>query len=165
MVVLFNLSAALISRSAKSRYRQARTMKENKMAADMILAAGGIVEKHTAEGILILVIFRTRYGAEWSLPKGKVEEGESLQDAARREVEEETGCRPCIKSFAGYSCYNVKNIPKFVFYWLMETEEESIFKPSSEVKKIEWLSPKEVVRRLSYEDERDLILNSYKTYF
>jgi 8-oxo-dGTP diphosphatase len=140
-------------------------MEDNKIAAELILAAGGIVEKQTVEGVLILVIFRTRHGAEWSLPKGKVEEGESLQDAAKREVEEETGCKPCIKNFAGYSCYNVKNMPKFVFYWLMEPEEELIFKPSSEVKKIEWLSPKEVVHRLSHEDERNLILNSYKTYF
>lgn len=128
----------------------------------MIRAAGGILEKQTHNGSEIVVIFRTRYGAEWCLPKGKVEEGESLENAARREVEEETGCKPRIKSFAGSTHYLVKGTPKTVFYWVMEPEGEFIFKPSSEVERMEWLPVKEALERLSHEDEKKLISNVYR---
>ena len=57
-----------------------------------ILAAGGIVVRHDADGDKIAIVQRRRYPGEMALPKGKIEEGEAIPAAAQRETSEETGC-------------------------------------------------------------------------
>ncbi len=86
-------------------------------AATVIEAAGGVVERHTAAGCHIAVICRTRYGVEWGLPKGKRQAGETWQQVALREVEEETGLRPEIIGVAGATAYLAGGTPKLVLYW------------------------------------------------
>ena len=59
----------------------------------MIEAAGGVIWRRTSsDRVKVLVVHRPRYD-DWSLPKGKLESGESAARAALREVEEETGLR------------------------------------------------------------------------
>ena len=122
----------------------------------MIFAAGGIVWKETSEGRKIAVIHRSRYD-DWSLPKGKLIEKESWEEAAIREVKEETGCDVRITGFAGRVSYQVKGTPKIVLYFTMEAVKESLFTDSSEVKEVLWLSPEEALGRLDYEGERALL--------
>ncbi|HUF83802.1 MAG TPA: NUDIX domain-containing protein, partial [Acidimicrobiia bacterium] len=62
------------------------------VSSDAVRAAGGVVLRRGADGPEVLVVHRPRYG-DWSLPKGKCEPGEGDEDAARREVEEESGVR------------------------------------------------------------------------
>jgi 8-oxo-(d)GTP phosphatase len=122
----------------------------------MIFAAGGLVWKETPEGRKIAVIHRSRYD-DWSLPKGKLFEKESWEEAAIREVKEETGCDVRITGFAGPVSYRVKGTPKIVLYFTMEAVRESLFTDSSEVKEVLWLSPEEALGRLDYEGERALL--------
>jgi 8-oxo-dGTP diphosphatase len=129
--------------------------------AKLIIAAGGIVEKQTPRGIRIAVILRDRYGEEWALPKGKQEEGESLEEAALREVNEETGCQAMITGFAGTSSYYHSNAPKAVFFWKMLAADECRFTPSKEIKKLEWLTPGEALHRLTHNEERKLVAGIY----
>ena len=49
-----------------------------------ILAAGGIVVRHDADGDKIAIVQRRRYPGEMALPKGKIEEGEAMPAAAQR---------------------------------------------------------------------------------
>ncbi len=60
----------------------------------MVEAAGGVVVRSAADGPEVCVVHRPRYG-DWTLPKGKLDPSESFEQAALREVEEETGfaCR------------------------------------------------------------------------
>ncbi len=64
-----------------------------------VTAAGGVLERPGVEGPEIALVHRTRYehvdgsSGDWVLPKGKIEEGESVEEAALREVAEETGTR------------------------------------------------------------------------
>lgn len=127
----------------------------------VILAAGGIVERTTDGRTEIAVIHRTRYGGEWNLPKGKLDEGESPATAAIREIREETGCTAIITGFAGVSHYYHGAHPKFVVYWKMKPEGECAFEPSEEVDKLEWLEPEAARDRLSHKDEKDLVANVY----
>jgi 8-oxo-dGTP pyrophosphatase MutT (NUDIX family) len=63
------------------------------VTGEVVRAAGGLVTRPaTGGGVEVLVVHRPRYD-DWSLPKGKAEPGESDEDAALREVEEETGYR------------------------------------------------------------------------
>lgn len=55
-------------------------------------SAGGVVYRRTAHGLEVLLVERKRY-ADWSLPKGHLEPGETHEAAALREIEEETGIR------------------------------------------------------------------------
>ena len=61
--------------------------------SDAVLAAGGVVWRRTNSAkVEVLLVHRPKYD-DWTLPKGKLEPGESFKEAAVREVEEETGIR------------------------------------------------------------------------
>jgi 8-oxo-dGTP diphosphatase len=126
----------------------------------MIFAAGGLVWRKTSSGPEVAVIHRSRYG-DWCLPKGKPKEGESWENTALREVREETGCDAKITGFAGTTNYQVKETPKIVFFYNMSLEGECSFQPSEEVDKVVWLSPREVIKRLDYIEERNLLSRAY----
>jgi 8-oxo-dGTP diphosphatase len=125
----------------------------------MIFAAGGIVWKMTPEGRKVALVHRSRYN-DWSLPKGKLIEKESWEEAAIREVKEETGCDVRIIGFAGPVSYQVKGTPKIVLFFTMEAVRESAFTDFSEVNEVLWLSPEEALGRLDYEGERALLSTS-----
>ncbi|HVN23529.1 MAG TPA: NUDIX hydrolase [Syntrophorhabdales bacterium] len=126
----------------------------------MIYAAGGIVWKDTPEGRKLAVIHRSRYD-DWSLPKGKLKGDETWEEAAVREVKEETGCEVRITGFAGSTSYQAKGKPKLVLYFAMEAVNECLFTDTSEVKEVLWLSPEEALDKLDYEVERDLLSKSF----
>ena len=87
-----------------------------------IAAAGGVLLARAGQGrTKMAVIHRPKY-MDWSLPKGKLEEGESWTEAALREVEEETGyrCEP-IAELPHVSYLDRKARRKLVRYWLSAT--------------------------------------------
>lgn len=127
----------------------------------LIKAAGGIIEGSTVGGSIIAVVHRTRYGSEWCLPKGKVEEGESWEAAALREVKEETGFDCYIAEFVDGISYLVNDNPKVVLFWKMRQKGLQEFKPNDEVDKLEWLRPDEAVSRLKHIEEIRLIKQTY----
>ena len=119
----------------------------------VVLAAGGVVWRRTPDGVNIAVIRRTRYGDEWSLPKGKVEAGETFEATAVREVREETCCQAEIRDFVGAVDYLAKKRPKVVLFYDMELVEEAPFEPDDEVKQIRWVDPAEALGMLTYGTE------------
>ncbi len=136
------------------------------MAADLkplILAAGGIVEESAGGPVRIAVIYRELYGPEWALPKGKQEAGETLEQTACREVEEETGCPVVITGFAGATSYMHGRAPKIVVFWRMQTTGPCRFRPDQEVKGLQWLAPEDACDRLTHAEERLLLRAVYGT--
>jgi 8-oxo-dGTP diphosphatase len=116
----------------------------------VIRAAGGVVVRDGQ----VLLVHRARY-ADWSLPKGKLEPGETWEDAALREVHEETGVHGRLGEFLGESHYSVNENPKTVRWWLMSTDDEAA--PSNEVDAVRWVGVEEAKRLLSYLHERQLL--------
>ena len=116
----------------------------------MIRAAGGVVVRDGR----VLIVHRERYD-DWSLPKGKLEPGETWEDAAIREVREETGLRCELGAFLGTSRYAPGGVAKEVRWWAMTSEGEA--RPESEVDAVRWATPDEARELLSYAGERQLL--------
>ena len=117
-----------------------------------IEAAGGVVVR---DG-LVAVVHRPRYD-DWTLPKGKLDRGESFEDAALREVFEETGLRARLVRELPEVRYQAKAGPKLVRYWLMEVESEGPFEPNDETDVLRWVGPAEARALLSYDRDRELL--------
>lgn len=125
--------------------------------AGFIRAAGGVVWRDRSRQELA-VIARYRYGPdERSLPKGKLDKGETWEQAAIREVKEETGCLAEVGKFASLSHYWVKDRPKIVVFFDMVVVKEKSFRPSEEVRALKWMTPQKALERLTYEDERQVL--------
>ena len=133
---------------------------------ETVHAAGGVVRRDRddggAAGEEIVLVHRPRYD-DWSLPKGKLEPGESFEAAARREVEEETGLRCELgPELSPVEYRDRKGRPKLVRYWLMDAAETARpFVPNSEIDRLCWCSPDDAVRLLSYEHDRELVRSLY----
>jgi len=138
------------------------TTRDHHDSGALILAAGGIIERQTVDGPLVALVYRELYGGHWSLPKGKQDPGESLQETALREVWEETGCRGRFIGFAGVTHYWHGSLPKVVFYWHLALVEATDFKASDEVARLAWLSPAEAVACMAYDDEKKLLKKIYR---
>jgi 8-oxo-dGTP diphosphatase len=118
----------------------------------VIRAAGGVV----ARDGYVLLLPRPKYDKR-TLPKGKAEPGESDEDCALREVEEETGLRCELGRELPSVTYRDRNgRPKRARYWLM-VPLAGDFAPTSEVDQIEWLAPEEAAVRLSYDRDGDVL--------
>ena len=127
--------------------------------ATVVKAAGGVVVRHGADGVEVCVVHRPRYG-DWTLPKGKLDGGETFEEAALREVREETGLRCSLGRELESTHYtDGKGRPKIVRYWLMEVDGGE-FEPNDEVDELRWLAPGEAIAALTYERDRDLIAHS-----
>jgi 8-oxo-dGTP pyrophosphatase MutT (NUDIX family) len=119
---------------------------------DRIEAAGGVVVR---DGRLALV-HRPRYD-DWTLPKGKLDPGETFEDAALREVAEETGLLCRLGRELPEIHYDVRGRPKVVRYWLMEVADETPFVPGEEVDEIRWVEPTEALALLTYDRDKDVV--------
>jgi 8-oxo-dGTP pyrophosphatase MutT (NUDIX family) len=119
-----------------------------------VRAAGGVVLD--GDGRVVLV-HRPKYD-DWSLPKGKLAAGESFEEAAVREVEEETGLRcRLIRELPSVEYLDPKGRSKTVRYWLMEVEADTGFVPSDEVDDLRTLPREEALSLLSYDRDHDVL--------
>jgi 8-oxo-dGTP diphosphatase len=116
-------------------------------------AAGGVVLRDGR----VAVVHRPRYD-DWSLPKGKLDPGESFEEAALREVEEETGLRCRLVRELPAVKYDVRGRLKVVRYWAMEVVDETPFVPDDEVDDVRWLEPQEALALLTYDRDREPVL-------
>jgi 8-oxo-dGTP diphosphatase len=118
-------------------------------------AAGGLVWRRRDGVLETVLVHRPRYD-DWSLPKGKLDAGESFEDAALREVEEETGLRCELGDFLGETTYrDNKDREKLVRFWTMEAGEGD-FSPDDEVDELRWVPLAEAAALLSYDFDREL---------
>ncbi|HEX2415490.1 MAG TPA: NUDIX hydrolase [Thermoleophilaceae bacterium] len=117
-------------------------------------AAGGVVLGPDGR---VALVHRPRYD-DWSLPKGKLDPGESFEEAALREVEEETGVRArLVRELPSVKYNDNKGRPKLVRYWLMEVAEEPGFVANDEVDELRWVEPEEALGLLTYSRDRSLV--------
>jgi 8-oxo-dGTP diphosphatase len=118
-----------------------------------VRAAGGVIVR---DG-LVCVVHRP-HRRDWSLPKGKLDEGETFEEAALREVVEETGLVCSLgEELAATEYRDQKGRPKVVRYWRMEVVDDPGFTPNDEVDELRWLTPDEAIEVLSYHHDKKLL--------
>lgn len=131
---------------------------------EKIIAAGGIVENEEKE---ILLIFRR---GKWDLPKGKLDDGETIEECAVREVEEETGMRSIqLGELIDVSLHNYtergKDIEKETYWYAMKVkgEQHLVAQTEEDIEDIKWVRESELSGYLAntYDNIIDIIEKYY----
>ncbi|MET0677349.1 MAG: NUDIX domain-containing protein, partial [Bradyrhizobium sp.] len=131
---------------------------EDAMAREQIMmAAGGIVLRREQPPLVAVVRLRKR--DEWVLPKGKLDDGETPRDAAKREVLEETGHNVTVHEFLGTLVVDTGTRAKVVHYWRMEASGEATRPLMDDVRAVDWLPLDDAVERLSRSHEKTFLEN------
>jgi len=126
-------------------------------------SAGGVVIRRATDGIEVaLAARRTRKGdLAWGLPKGLVEPGEEPEEAALREVQEETGLDARILSSLGEISYwyvwGGERVRKRVAFFLMEATGGDVSRHDHEMEEVRWFPTAEATRRATYPTERGVL--------
>jgi 8-oxo-dGTP diphosphatase len=108
-------------------------------------------------GADVAVIHRPQYD-DWTFPKGKLDPGETFEQAAVREVREEIGVDGALgDELPPTEYHDHKGRFKIVRYWVMDIDAPPPFAPNDEVDEVRWLPVREARALLSYDRDRDLL--------
>jgi 8-oxo-dGTP pyrophosphatase MutT (NUDIX family) len=131
-----------------------------------VRAAGGVVRRDTfvagddgqpRAGVEIVFVHRPRYD-DWSFPKGKLDKGENYEEAAVREVAEETGLLCELGRELPSTWYlDGKGRTKLVRYWAMRVVGIEPWAPNAEIDQRRWVTVDEAAGMLTYEHDRELL--------
>jgi 8-oxo-dGTP pyrophosphatase MutT (NUDIX family) len=127
-----------------------------KKQAPSFTHAGGIVYRIHSNQPEFLIITARKNRAHWVLPKGHIEVGETLKEAALREVKEETGVMAEIVSAIGKSQYKIDDEKITAMFFLMK-EKTALPTSESEGRQIKWLPLPEALSLLSFPDAKKLL--------
>jgi 8-oxo-dGTP diphosphatase len=123
----------------------------------VVRAAGGVIWRRSSSGdVEVVLVHRPQYN-DWSVPKGKVDPGESDEQAARREIQEETGVIARLGPELPSTAYHDRfGRPKVVRYWAMTVDSGSVA-GHHEVDVAGWFPLGEARRRLTYPRDRAVL--------
>lgn len=129
------------------------------------VSAGGVIVQDRADGRWALLIARRSVTGllQWTLPKGGVEQGETLEEAAVREVREETGIHAQIASELGVVDYwfvwrpDAVRYHKYVHYYVMRPLAGHLHERDDEAEHVCWLPIHQALSRMSHPNERELV--------
>ncbi|AJY76313.1 NUDIX hydrolase [Paenibacillus beijingensis] len=115
------------------------------------ISAGGVVFRRTPDKGLQIQLIQDRYG-KVSLPKGKMEPGETVEQTALREIAEETGMQGIIIEPIDQIKYTYRHeqkgmVDKEVHYYLVEATGGSLQAQVEEIRGVDWFAPEEAWRR------------------
>jgi 8-oxo-dGTP diphosphatase len=118
-------------------------------------------EVHAAGGVIVrdgrIAVVHRPHREDWSLPKGKLEEGESFEEAAVREIREETGYAVTLgEALTDVRYEDHKGRPKVVKYWLMSIVGGD-FAANDEVDELRWLAPNDAIALLTYGNDHEIV--------
>lgn len=127
-----------------------------------VLAAGAVIwRRKSDESVEVLLVERTKQ-RDISIPKGKLDPGESLPQCAVREMHEETGLRVILGAPLGFTQYRLPSgADKVVQYWQAEVSKKDVkrskFKSNSEIKALHWLPISKAKKRCTYSHDVQIL--------
>jgi 8-oxo-dGTP pyrophosphatase MutT (NUDIX family)/phosphohistidine phosphatase SixA len=130
-------------------------------ASAPVLAAGAVCWRLVDGEVQLLLVFRTQH-RDTSLPKGKVDPGETLPETAVREIAEETGLVVGLGTPLGVVEYQLPNgRDKIVYYWAAEVGDDALanstFVANDEIESLHWMSLAEARDALTYPHDLDVV--------
>jgi 8-oxo-dGTP pyrophosphatase MutT (NUDIX family) len=131
------------------------------VAALPVLAAGAVCWRVVDGKVQVLLVHRTQH-KDVSLPKGKLDPGETLPETAVREIAEETGLNIALGAPLGRSVYPLPGgREKKVFYWAAEVDDAAVasstFTPNHEIADLEWASIARARKKVSYSHDQAIL--------
>jgi 8-oxo-dGTP pyrophosphatase MutT (NUDIX family) len=132
------------------------------------VSAGGVVYRREDDAIdLALAARRTRRGQlAWGLAKGAIEQGESDEQAAVREVREETGLEAEVEADLGdiryFYVWEGVRVRKRVHFFLMRATGGDVADHDSEMEEVRWFPLRTAIKRAAYKGEREVIERAAK---
>jgi len=133
-------------------------------------SAGGVLWRlapgQTGPEAIEICLIATRGSSRWQLPKGHISGAETLAEAARREVREETGCDGVIEDDLGPIVFwfyvgagvKRKRVRKTVQFYLVRYQSGDTRDHDGEVDEAAWLAAEAAVRRLTFDSERQILV-------
>jgi 8-oxo-dGTP diphosphatase len=129
---------------------------EGRLTPEVRAAGGAVLRADPDRQLEVLLVHRPGH-RDWTLPKGKVDPGETDEDCALREVVEETGLDCLLGPEIGASRYrDRRGRDKGVRYWVM-TVRDGAFKPNAEVDEVRWVPIADAGRQLTYPGDRTIL--------
>ena len=129
---------------------------EGRLAPEVRASGGAVLRAGPGRQLEILLVHRPSH-RDWTLPKGKVEPGESEEDCALREVSEETGLECLLGPELGTTRYrDRRGRDKSARYWAM-TALDGGFVANDEVDEVRWVALPAAGRQLSYPGDRVIL--------
>lgn len=124
----------------------------------MIRSAGTLLWREKQDRTVeVALIYRPKY-QDWSLPKGKIEAGETTLQCAYRELIEETGIRAKFTRHIGTAMYEEGGEKKQVVFWAAHCAlDKSTFIPNEEVTELVWLAPEKAKEKASHKSDKKII--------
>jgi len=124
------------------------------------VSAGGVVVREGDTGPEVVICGRDSDGV-WGLPKGTLDAGESLEEAAVREVSEETGLQVEIVKKIGvveyWFVWEGVRIHKWVHHYLMRTTGGNTADHDAEYERVEWLPVETALRTLTFGNDKRMV--------
>ena len=124
-------------------------------------SAGGLIVDHESGAAAVIGRLDRRGRLLWSLPKGHIEEGETAEQAAVREVEEETGIIGCVVAPLGtidfWFVAEDRRVHKTVHHFLLRATGGELSDADVEVSEVAWVPLPDIREQLAYPDERGLV--------
>jgi 8-oxo-dGTP pyrophosphatase MutT (NUDIX family) len=124
-------------------------------------SAGGVVLDAEQANVALIGRLDRRGRLLWSLPKGHIEEGETPEETAVREVAEETGISSNVLRPLGTIDYwfvaDNRRIHKTVHHFLLQATDGELSDADVEVTEVAWVALDDLDGRLAYADERRLV--------
>ena len=127
------------------------------MAEKRVVSSGGVIFRKVNGGFEVALVSRRNI---WCLPKGLIEANETADEAALREVKEETGLNGEIIGKIGeinYSFFRNRRYFKTVHFYLLKLVGGSIEAHDSEMDKVKWFPISDAIRVLTYVNERKIM--------
>lgn len=135
-------------------------MIDERYKSSLAVSAGGVVYRKRQGRLEVVLCGRTRT-ATWNLPKGTPDDGETIEETARREVREETGLEVEIEAPLGHIEYwfygSSRRIHKRVYFFLMSERGGEFSNHDPEFDVVEWFAIDQAFESLTFPTEAEVV--------